>query len=139
MAIKSYKLGPGTLKLDAAGTLDVSCQVTACVLTPKPNVKTIDAIPVLCGEEVPEEEEVTYEYTLSGKFLQDIDAAGVVDWSWTNKGLTKAFEFIPNTVKARKVTGSIRVDPLAIGGDEMKRRPQSDFEWKATAPLFTAV
>jgi hypothetical protein len=129
MTIQSYKLGPGTLKLGAAGVMDVSCQVTAAKVEAAENVDSPDAVPVLCGEELQDEDDVTLEWTLTFTLVQDIAAAGAIAWSWTNGSTEQAFEFIPNTVGARKVTGTARVIPLAIGG-EVKSRPQSDATWK---------
>lgn len=128
MAIKSYKMGPGTLKLGPAGIQDVSCQVTNMRVDWSENVKTTDAIDMLCGEVLAAEDDVTHTATLAGNVLQDIDAAGVVAYSWTNKGVSVAFEFIPNTVSARKVTGTVRVVPITLGGD-VKTRPRSDISW----------
>lgn len=129
MAIKSYKMGPGTLKLGPAGIQDVSCQVTNMRVEWDESVDTTDAVDVLCGEQLAAEETATYTATLAGNILQDIDAAGVVAYSWTNKGVNVVFEFIPNTVAARKVTGTVRVVPITLGGD-VKSRPRSDISWK---------
>lgn len=140
MPIQSYKLGPGTLKLGpAVGGLDVSCQVRTCRVVPSENVTTTDDIPVLCGETLKGDSTATYTYVLEGTLLQDLAAAGVVDYSWTNKGAAIAFEFIPSTATARKVTGTVRMAPLAIGGD-VNTRPTSDFSWACTVdPVFAAV
>lgn len=140
MAIESFKMGPGTLKFDVGGTVkDVSCQITSGRVVPTADVETTDAIDVLCGEEIPEEEEVDYTWTLEFTVVQDISATSFVAWSWTNKGLTKTFEFIPNTASARKVTGSVRVDPVALGGD-VKKRNTSDNTWKVVGtPVLAAA
>lgn len=133
MTVQSYKMGPGTLKLGTGGTTDVSCQVTSCRVAATENVDTDDDIPVLCGETVKGDETVTTTWELSGSFLQDLAAAGVVDYSWTNKMTWVDFTFIPNTVTARKVTGQCRLVPVQIGGD-VKTRPTSDFTWSARGP-----
>jgi hypothetical protein len=138
MPIQSYKMGPGTLKLGAAGVLDVSCQVTSLVIAADENVDETDPVPVLCGEELAGDTTVTYTWGMTGTLLQDLTAAGVVDWSWINKGLSMAFLFVPNTAAARKVTGNIRVTPIAIGGDA-KTRPTSDIDWTILGtPVFAA-
>lgn len=131
MAISSFKMGPGTLKFDVGGSMDVSCQITKGTITPVVNVDTTEAIAVLCGEEIPEEEEVDYRWTLDATVVQDITAVGFVAWTWTNKGLTKTFEFIPNTAAARKITGSVRIDPVTLGGD-VKTRNTSDLSFPLT-------
>lgn len=141
MAIVSTKMGPGTLKLGTAGAEDVSCQMRACAVNPSENLETSEAIPVLCGEEIPAEEVATYTYTLSGTAFQDLLASGMVDYTWTNAGDEVDFEFIPVTALARKVTGTVRLVPLTIGGEVSKTdRLTSDFEWTIVGtPVFAAV
>lgn len=129
MAVQSFKMGPGTLKLDTSGTLDVSCQVVSCVVSCEENVDAGDDVDLLCGEVLEGDEDVTYSWTLEATLVQDIAAAGVVDWSWTNKGVEKTFEFIPNTAGARKITGTIVPVPISVGG-EAKTRPTSDISWR---------
>lgn len=141
MAVKSYKLGPGTLTLGAA-PLDVSGQVRSCRVNPSENVTTTEAVPVLTGEELPAEDEVTYTSTLEVTLLQDLTAAGIVDYSWTNAGDEVPFSFVPSTVEGREVSGTVRVVPIAIGGD-VRTRPTSDFTWTITdvggLPTFGAL
>lgn len=142
MPIGSYKMGPGTLTIGAGGTLlDASCQVTNCRVEPAENVTSTDAIPVLCGEELPAEESADYSFRLKGTLVQDLAAAGVCDFTWQHKGEELAFEFVPNTVAARAVTGTVRVAPITIGGDVSKTaRPTSDIDWAVIGePDFGAV
>lgn len=127
--IKSFKLGPGTLTLDPGGAaLEVSAQITNGRIEWSESVNSTDPIPVLSGEELPGEDEVTYAATLAGNVVQDIDAAGLVAWSWTHKGETVNFTFVPSTTDGREVTGTVRVIPLTLGGD-VNTRNQSDFTW----------
>jgi hypothetical protein len=128
MPIKSFKMGDGTFKLGTGGTQDASCQVTNLRVTPSENVQTADAVPVLCGEELPQEDTVTVTWQLAGNVVQDIAATDLVAYTWTNASEVVDFEFVPNTVAARKVTGQCRIVPLELGGD-VKSRPQSDFTW----------
>jgi hypothetical protein len=141
MAIVSTKLGPGTLKLGTGGAEDVSCQMRACAVNPSEVVESSEAVPVLCGEEIAAEESVSFEYTLSGTAFQDLLAAGMVDYTWTNAGDEVDFEFIPVTALARKVTGTVRLVPLTIGGEVSKTELlTSDFEWRIIGtPVFGAV
>lgn len=139
MPIQSYKLGPGTLTFGTS-PLDVSCQVTACAVVPTENVSTTEAVPVLCGEELPAEDTVTMTYALTATLIQDLAAAGVVDWSWTNEGTLQDFVFVPNTAAGRQVTGQARVVPLTIGGEVGGSRPTSDLSWAIPVkPTFEAV
>ena len=139
MPIKSYKVGPGTLKLGAAGVNDFSCQVMSARVVPTATVKTLDAVKVLCGEELPEAESVSYKWTLEVKFLQDIEANGIIAHTWTNANTETPFELIPNTAKGRKITGTVRIDPIAAGGDA-DTRPDADASWSIIGtPALAAV
>jgi len=136
MPIKSHKLGPGTLTL-GVGALEVNAQLTSGRLTPSENVTTSDAVKVLSGEELAAEDTATLTYVLEGNFLQDLDAAGVVAWSWTNATTYQDFTFTPNTAAAAVVTGEVRVIPISVGGDEADARMASDFSWSAREVDFT--
>lgn len=142
MPIGSYKMGPGALTIGAGGTiLDASCQVTNARVEPSEDVAKTDAVPVLCGEEIPAEESATYSFRLKATVVQDLAAAGVCDFTWTHAGEELAFEFVPNTVAARAVTGTVRVAPITIGGDVDKtKRPTSDIDWAVIGePAFGAA
>lgn len=142
MPIQSYKMGPGTLVLGAGGDLlDVSCQMTNFRIEPAETVTSTDAIPVLCGEDLPAEESATIAARAKGTMLQDLAAAGVCAWTWEHAGEEHPFEFVPNTVAARAVTGVVRVVPIVIGGDVSKTaRPTSDLDWSCIGmPDFGAV
>lgn len=132
MTIQSYKMGPGTLKFDTGLSQVVSTQVSSCEVECEENVETGDAVDVLTGERLEGDETITFTWTLSATIIQDLAAAGFVTWSWTNAGLAKGFEFIPNTVGARKVTGTVMVVPIKIGG-AAKTRPTSDLSWRSQA------
>jgi hypothetical protein len=54
--------------------------------------------------------------------------------------------FIPNEDAGKAVTGSLTVDPLDVGGDEVKKNMSVDFEWPivgdpvwGTAPVTLAA
>lgn len=143
MAIERYVLGPGTLSL-GSGPLQVAAQVRACRVTASENVTETDAIPVLSGEEIAATSDQTYTFALTGTFIQDLAAAGVVDWSWTNKGTEQAFTFVPATAEARQVQGTLIPVPLDIGGDVIRPGsgdpPQADFTWRIVGdPDFEAA
>lgn len=131
MTIKSYKMGPGTLKFGSGLATDASCQVRACRVDWTENVTEEADIDVLCGEVLEGEDEATYDASLVFTVLQDIDSADFVSWTWTNKGSEEAFEFIPSTAEGRKVTGTARVIPLTVGGD-VKTRNTADATWRCT-------
>ena len=128
MTIASYKLGDGTLKFGAGLTQNASCQVTACEVTAAENVTTGDDLTVLCGDVLAGEETVLYTWQLAFSVVQDLATAGIIAWSWTNKGTDQDFEFIPSTDEGRKVTGTVRVIPIKVGG-EVTTRPTADNTW----------
>lgn len=139
MPIRSHKLGPGTLHL-GPGPLDVSLQVTACKITPSEEVSSTDAIKVLGGEELAGTETVRHNYVLSGTFLTDLAASGVVAWSWANAGTPQVFEFEPETASGASFSGTLVPVPLEVGGDEVEAGPMTtDFTWRCTgaAPVPT--
>lgn len=126
---ESYKVGPGTLKFNAGADV-FSAQVMSCRVVPAAQVETQAAINLLAGR-LEASEEVTYKWTLEAKFLQDLASTGIVAWTWDNANTEVDFEYIPATSEARKITGHVRVDPIAAGGDA-RTRPDSDASWLIT-------
>lgn len=126
MAVASYTMGPGTLILGE--TEDVSSQVVRLEVTPSESVDSGDTIDLLSGEQLKDADKVTVEWVLSGEFVQDITASGLVDYTWANASDEVAFEFVPSTSADRGVTGTCRLVPLKVGG-EAKTKPRSEFEW----------
>jgi hypothetical protein len=141
MATQSYQFGVDTkLFLGTANVFDVTAQLRKCTVSAKENVEKTDDIPVADGTEIAGEETATLEWTIAGSLLQDLAAAGVIDWTWLNAGTEKAFMLVPSSAALRGVKGTIkRIVPLTVGGDVTKprNRPESDFEWliKGT-PIF---
>lgn len=125
MAIQSVKLGPGTLTF---GAQDATSQVTNCRVEWSENVTAGDVTPVLSGEELRDDDQVSYTATLAGNVIQDILTAGFLAYTWANKGVEVAVDFVPNTVDGRKVTGTVRISPVNLGGD-VKTRNKSDFSF----------
>jgi hypothetical protein len=94
---------------------------------------------MLCGDDLPSEENVSLTWKLVGTIQQDLATGGVVDYSWINAGDEVAFVFVPNTTAGRQVTGVARVAPIKVGG-EVKTRPASDIEWSVIGtPVLGAV
>jgi hypothetical protein len=103
------------------------------------NIDTLDAVPMLCGDDLPSEENVSLTWKITATIQQDLAAGGVVDYSWINAGDVVPFTFVPNTAAGRQVTGETRVAPIAVGGD-VKTRPASDIEWSVIGtPVLGAV
>lgn len=137
----SVQMGPGTVKLGPAGVQNISLQVSSFTVQFSESVETVAAVPVITGDELPAEETPNVSWAVSGTIIQDIAAAGVVAYSWSNAKTELALEFIPNTAAARKVTGTIVMVPLNLGGDA-KTKPTSDFTWRGktgTLPVLAAA
>lgn len=131
-------LGPGTITIGETGTLvDFSAQLIGG--TVEWDKDTEDDVPVLDGGVVAGE--TTYTATISGEVFQDLAAVdGLVEWTWANKGAEVPLVFTPNTAAGKQVSGTVIVDPLAVGGDEAKKRMRSDFEWSFVGePALEAI
>lgn len=127
MAIKSNKLGAGTLKFGSTGDeQEFASQVTAVKLSPTINEE--DDIDVLSGETLDGDE--TEEWTLNGTFLQDYSGlASLIVWCKENSGITMPFVFTPTTEAGLTVKGKVKIRPVEIGGD-VKSRNTTDFDFK---------
>ena len=126
MAGKATKLGPGKLTIgDATTGLDLSCQLSGAWV--KFDKDAEDATPVLCGEDIAGA--VSYPAKLSGTVLLDLSDEGMVDFTWLHKGEQHSFVFEPSTADGKAATGTVTVDPLDVGGDEVKKNMSTDFEW----------
>lgn len=141
-APSTYTLGPGEIQLGDVGDLiDFTAQLTGG--TVEWDKEKEDDVPVLSGGT--KAGDTTYTAKISGNVFQDLAAAdGLVEWTWAHKGEQVPLTFTPSTAAGKVVTGEVTVDPITIGGDEMKTSPRSDFEWDfvgeptigAVAPLM---
>lgn len=124
---KPTKLGPGVLIIgDVATGQDASCKTSATKVEWDKDKE--DDVAVLCGSTIAGA--TTYSAKLTGTIAQDLhDDNGIVEWSWAHKGEQFPFLFIPNSAAGKQVTGTLTVDPLMVGGDEVKKNMMSDFEW----------
>lgn len=128
MTVNVQRLGPGTLTL-GTGPLAAAAQLTGCKIVPAEQVETEEAVKVLSGEEVAGSDTATYTFTMQGTYLQDLLTAGVVAWSWANKGTNQTFTFKPNGSVAQ-ITGVLQPVPLQVGGDEVGARMEGSFTWR---------
>lgn len=125
MTIKSYVVNEGTLTLGTVGTLiDATAQVEEVAIEWDENVA--DSRPTLSGEELAGK--ATYTAKVSGTVIQDLTAGGLVEFTWTNKGMIVPFRLVPANVLERAIVGQLRVAPLKAGGKVLDE-PSSDFEW----------
>lgn len=129
MAVKKYRLGPGTLNLDGTA---YQAQVRKAVVQWASSTSSTDEEELLSGDVLPGDSDTTFSASFAATFVQDIDAAGLVEWSWTNRGVEVPFEFVPSTIKGRKVTGTITVIPIDLGGDVGDGKPKSDVTFPFT-------
>jgi hypothetical protein len=128
MTIKFYELGDGVLILGAA--TDVTAQVTDCTIKANESVKTVDAIETLSGEEIPELSKATITRTLTGTFIQDIDADGLVDWSEDNETTEQDFIFCPAEDPGRARKGVLYPVGIDFGGTVGPGAATSAFTWR---------
>lgn len=138
MAIEYFTMGPGSLAL-GAGPLAVEGQVEEFAVECTENVKTTDPKPMLSGEDKITADKVTHSWKATGVLQQDLAAAGVVAYSWDNMGDEVAFTFVPSTAEGRKVTGTLRLVPIKVGG-KAGDDPTSPITWAIIGtPVLAAV
>lgn len=131
---RAQKLGPGTLTIGETGSdLDLSCQMTEVSITWENDES--DPVHVLCGGIVPGDD--TFTATLEGVAYQDMTEAGIVEFSWSNKGSVVPFLFEP--IDGASVVGQVKVLPIDLGG-EINVKNTSDLSWPCIGePVFTAA
>lgn len=132
---RSDTMGPGVLTFgETAGVFDASAQVTKAAV--KWKGKSGDALVTLSGATLAGDRE--YTATLDATFLQDYNPAGLVAWSYANKGKEVPFTFTPTTTVGASITGRVVVDPLDVGG-EVNKKNTADVSWEIVGtPAFGA-
>lgn len=134
MPTDSYRLGPGLLSL---GGTEFNVQLTNCRVETSENVTEGEDLNLLDGSTLDGIDDVTHTSTLSGNAVQDLLAAGLVDYTWANNGDEVAFSFKPVTARDATITGTVRILRLTVGGD-VKTRPRSDFTFAIIGePVWT--
>ncbi|MGV0868452.1 hypothetical protein [Corynebacterium kalidii] len=131
---KKLTLGPGSLNLGEAGSaLDLSCQVTDVAISAEGNSE--DTEYTLCGDA--EAGARTYAWTLAITAFQDIEADGIIDYTWKHAGTEVKFEFRPDVSSGSVVTGTVVIDPVQLGGTANTKN-KSEAEWGIVGnPNFT--
>lgn len=130
------KLGPGVLKIGATGTeIDVSCLLNNGTISSEKDEQ--DSTTKLCGDV--RAGGVTYSYTLAGNVDTDVgDAAGLFAMSQDQAGSEQSFTFTPSTEVGTSAAGTLVIDPLDFGADEMGADLTSDFEFRIIGtPVYT--
>ena len=125
MPSNRYNVGPGVLTVGEAGDLiTLQAQCRSCLLTPSAN--TEDDVYVLSDEVIPGE--MTFTESMKVLLVQDLTSGGINSWSRVHAGESVPFVFRPSNAVARQVTGTLRVVPVAIGGD-VRTRAEAEVEW----------
>lgn len=130
--INESRLHNGTLELGPTATsLDMSCQITNCVIT---SAYSDDGNPVttLCGDQKPAPRKLDGR-KLDGTFVQDFDipeaTGGVIDYIWNHDLEVVAFTFTPDETPL-VIKGSVMLEvPGSTYGGDVNTRLTSDFSW----------
>lgn len=133
MTIETVTIGPGVLKLGDPA-IGAEVRLLSCTVSWSENVTRTDGRKVLSGGTTKASEKVTFTATLSGKVVQDFEAAGLVAWTWLNKGEYQDFLYVPNLDADRAVQGRCSPIPLDFGGDVDTDGPEADFTWRCEDP-----
>ena len=68
-----------------------------------------------------------------------VGGTSISEWTYTNRGQTFPFEFVPANSGDKKITGELTVEATDIGGD-VGKRATSSFEFVCNgAPAITAA
>ena len=136
MTTSNAPLGPGLFTVGETGTpIDASCLVNNLKITTEKDQG--DSKTKLCGDV--SAGSTTYTFQVTGNVDQDLaDASGLHALSWSAKGTEVPFTFTPNTAVGATATGTLIIDPLDFGGEEMGEDMTSDFTWVAVGdPVIT--
>ena len=136
MPITESKLKDGSLILGGpAGFAKFATQATNIQIEPKSKdegdpVETQDGS-TLAADKVT-------EWTLKAKAIQDFtDPAGLIAYSWENDGDQVSYEWKPRGASGPTYSGTVRIAPLATGGD-VNKRLSTDVEWALSGkPVVT--
>ena len=135
--IKTLTIGPGKLTIGAPDALsNFASQCTSAKLVP--SVDKGDPIKVLSGESAAGDR--SESFTLEGNLLQDFGATeSTTEWLFTHRGEDHPFEYVPNTGAGKKITGTVQVEAIDIGGD-VESKATSEFKFDLVgAPLIATL
>lgn len=134
MPTDSYRLGPGLLSL---GGNEFNFQLTNIRVESSENVTEGEDLNLLSGGTLDGIDDVTHSSVLAGNAVQDLVAAGMVDYTWDHNGEEVAFSFKPVSARDATITGTVRILRLNVGGD-VKTRNRSDFSFAVIGePVWT--
>lgn len=120
MTIEAFRVGPGLLTF-GAGPLNASSQAIKCAVEWEETVPSTETVDYLSGEQRTSTATPSYAAKLVATFQQDeLSASGLIAYTWTNKGDDVPVVFEPNSALERRITGTITVVPINVGGDAGK-------------------
>lgn len=124
MPVNALTMGAGVLTIGAVDALtNLSSQTSSVRLIP--SVDKGDARLMLSGESISGDR--TETWSLEGTLTQDLGAiTSTTEWLFEHRGETHVFEFVPSTAKGKRITGTLEVEAIEIGGD-VGTKPESDF------------
>lgn len=131
MAIQTLKVGPGKLSIGGVDDLTLfESQITTATL--EPSVDKGDVKRVLSGET--KSGDRTESWQIKGTMLQDFgETDSRTEWLFDHRGEEHEFEYVPSNKAGKKITGTIAVEAIAIGG-EVGTDAESDFEFDLVGP-----
>jgi hypothetical protein len=118
-------LGPGSLKIGATATArEWAGDLTKTALTP--NTSSEDPMPMLDGSNLSGEDTTTW--TLDGTLVDDFDYDSLQNFCLANAGQELPFVWTPNNEGGADYSGTVKIRPIAIGGD-VKKKNTNDFSF----------
>lgn len=132
MPITDSRLKNGTLTINAVA---FATQATNVRLVPKTNSQG-DTLEVLSGDTVTPDE--TVDWTLEIVAVQDFtDEAGLINFAMANAGDIHAYSWAPSGATGPTYTGTVKVQPIEVGG-EVNSRNTTTASWACQeAPTTT--
>ncbi|MCM3577448.1 hypothetical protein M3686_04775 [Micrococcus luteus] len=126
MTVQTITVGPGSLSIgDDLALTTFESQVTSIRLTP--DVKSEKPVPVLSGESVAGDR--TESFTIEGEMFQDFGSTSSrTEWLFEHRGQEHPFVYVPSNQKGKKITGTLVVEAIDIGGD-VQTKPTSKFKF----------
>lgn len=116
-------LGPGSLRIgQTASSREWAGDLTKTTLTPTTNSE--DPIPLLDGTDLDGEDTTTWE--LGGTIVDNFDFDSLQNFCIANAGKVLPFVWTPNNDGGSDYSGSVKIRPIALGGD-VKKKNTNDF------------
>jgi hypothetical protein len=126
------KLGPGTLTVGTTPQ-DFSAEVKSASITHEYD-ETSEAVTYLDGSATPASETRADGFT--AEVDNDLTAAGLYDYCFTNDQTEQAFSFTPNDALGAVWEGTVKIKlPSEIGSDQFGNPITSTIEWQAVGAL----